>query len=154
MLENWCWSSAEIISLSHHYKTGEKMPQEIVDTIIKTKHVNDALFNLRQLHFAYFDMEMHNLKAHEDAKKISPSVEYNKLRTEISLLDPPQENKDVCISKAAPVDSSYSSTDTLLQNFGHGEATFGHLMGGYDAGYYGYLWFVPHISLSPPVFTH
>lgn len=108
MLENWCWSSAEIISLSHHYKTGQKMPQEIVDTIIKTKHVNDALFNLRQLHFAFFDMEMHNLKAHEDAKTINPSIEYNKLRTEISLLDPPQDNKDVCISS---IDRNYSNTN-------------------------------------------
>lgn len=78
------------------------MPQDMVDTIIKTKHVNDALFNLRQLHFAFFDMEVHNLKAHEDAEKIKPSIEYNKLRTKIALLDPPQENRDVCISKAAP----------------------------------------------------
>lgn len=73
------------------------MPQEIVNTIIKTKHVNDALFNLRQLHFAFFDMKMHNPETHEDVKAINPSVEYNKLRTEISLLDPPQDNKEVCI---------------------------------------------------------
>ncbi|CAZ79996.1 unnamed protein product [Tuber melanosporum] len=119
MLENWCWTQSELTSLSSHYKTGEKIPQDMVKTIINTKHVNDALFNLRQLHFAFFDMEMHSYKNHGDAVKAEPSVRYNRLRTEIALLDPPNGVGD---------------------DFGHGEATFGHLMGGYDAGYYGYLW--------------
>lgn len=114
MLENWCWTSSEIIGLSHHYKTGEKMPQEIVDTIIKTKHVNDALFNLRQLHFAFFDMKVHNLDNHEEAKKINPSVEYNVMRTDISLLDPPPENREVCITRNAPVAYYAYSTNTNI----------------------------------------
>ncbi|KAL7273782.1 metalloendopeptidase [Rhizina undulata] len=119
MLENWCWTASELKNLSSHYETGEKIPDEIIDTIIKTKHVNDALSNLRQLHFAFFDMKVHNLPSHEDAKNIDPTIEYNRLRSEIALLDPPEN---------------------IGFDFGHGEATFGHLMGGYDAGYYGYLW--------------
>jgi hypothetical protein len=58
-------------------------------------------------------MKVHNLEKSEDAETVDPTVEYNKLRTEITLLDPPEGMGD---------------------DFGHGEATFGHLMGGYDAG--------------------
>jgi len=96
MLENWCWTQSELTSLSSHYETGDKIPLDMVKTIINTKHVNDALFNLRQLHFAFFDMEMHSYKSHDDAVKSEPSVRYNKLRTEIALLDPPGGVGDVC----------------------------------------------------------
>jgi hypothetical protein len=64
-------------------------------------------------HFAFFDMKVHNLEKPEDAETVDPTVEYNKLRNEITLLDPPEG---------------------LGDDWGHGEATFGHLMGGYDAG--------------------
>jgi metallopeptidase MepB len=102
MLENWCWTHSELTSLSSHYETGEKIPKEMVDTIISTKHVNDALFNLRQLHFGFFDMEMHSFDSHEKAVEAQPSVRYNKLRTEITLLDPPQGLGDVWPHHPAP----------------------------------------------------
>jgi len=119
MLENWCWTASELTSLSSHYSTGKKIPPELINNIIKSKHVNGASFYLRQLHFGLFDMKMHNVPAPGVVESLQPSIEYNKLRSEISQLDGPEDSKF---------------------NYGNGQATFGHLMGGYDAGYYGYLW--------------
>ncbi|KAK3678268.1 metalloendopeptidase [Recurvomyces mirabilis] len=139
MLENWCWTPSQIRALSKHYshvspeyatawqesakeekQPGEHMPEELIKSVVSTRHVNDALFNLRQLHFGIFDMTVHEPKSHEAVVKLDASATYNSLRHEISKLDGPE---------------------ALGQgnDWGHGQATFGHLIGGYDAGYYGYL---------------
>lgn len=141
MLENWCWTPSQLKSLSKHYSTlspeylaawrespqnkdkeapSETIPDELIENLIRTKHVNDALFNLRQLHFGIFDMTVHEPASHEEIESMDISSKYNSLRKEIAQLEGPE---------------------VLGQNFawGHGEATFGHLIGGYDAGYYGYL---------------
>lgn len=109
MLENWCWSEKELTDLSGHWETGERLPKKIVDDLIRSKHVNDGLFNLRQLHFGLFDMKVHSATNAEEVEALNLSRTYNTMRTEIAMLDPPEENPD---------------------EFGHGEATFGHLMGG------------------------
>ncbi|KAI1470312.1 Metalloprotease [Daldinia caldariorum] len=120
MLENWCWTPSQLKSLSNHYKTGEKIPDDLIEKQISTKHVNDALFNLRQLHFGIFDMTVHSPATHEELEKIDFSALYNDLRTQIAGLKGPE-------ALGEP------------STWGNGQATFGHLMGGYDAGYYGYL---------------
>jgi len=148
MLENWCWTPSQLKSLSKHYsslspeylqawqeqaagsesdkadvattKPAEKIPDELISNLIKTKHVNDALFNLRQLHFGIFDMTVHEPADHPSIEALKVSETYNELRKQISQIDGPE---------------------VLGEGFtwGNGEATFGHLIGGYDAGYYGYL---------------
>ncbi|ORZ14078.1 hypothetical protein BCR42DRAFT_330030 [Absidia repens] len=110
MLENWCYDTASLKALSSHFETQEPISDEIIDRIIKAKNVNAAVANLRQLFFGIFDMTIHTS---EDEHLDSTRV-YNDLRKEISLVDAP---KGSC-----------------------GQAAFGHLMGGYDAGYYGYMW--------------
>lgn len=155
MLENWCWTPSQLKALSQHYsslspqymaawqeqakvsssssttdaKPEEKIPDELISNLIKTKHVNDALFNLRQLHFGIFDMTVHEPVNHEAVEKLKVSEKYNALRKEICQLDGPE---------------------VLGQgdSWGNGEATFGHLIGGYDAGYYGYLRYVASLSLT------
>lgn len=116
MLENWCWEPKQLKELSSHYETGDPLPDDLIKSLIESKHVNDALFNLRQLHFGIFDMRVHELNMPDD-EKLDSSVTYNELRSEIAGLDGPRE-----------------------PDFGKGQTTFGHLMGGYDAGYYGYLY--------------
>ncbi|EED20714.1 metallopeptidase MepB [Talaromyces stipitatus ATCC 10500] len=139
MLENWCWTPSQLKSLSRHYSTlsdeyrksweessgsstaaPARIPDDVIESLIRTKHVNDALFNLRQLHFGIFDMTMHTPSSHEEIVNLNPTVTYNTLRKEISQIEGPE---------------------VLGQGneWGNGQATFGHLMGGYDAGYYGYL---------------
>ncbi|KUJ10490.1 putative Saccharolysin [Mollisia scopiformis] len=120
MLENWCWTPSQLKSLSKHYETGEKIPDDLIEKQISVKHVNDALFNLRQLHFGLFDMKVHTPKTHEEVESFKVSEIYNTLRTEICGLKGPE---------------SFG----LKPDWGNGQATFGHLIGGYDAGYYGYL---------------
>ncbi|KAK9327196.1 hypothetical protein V1520DRAFT_349453 [Lipomyces starkeyi] len=68
-----------------------------------------GLFNLRQLHFALFDMTLHTSEGSTDVKKV-----WNETREDISLMQQGSETT-------------------------YGYASFGHI-GGYDAGYYGYLW--------------
>lgn len=145
MLENWCWTPSQLKSLSRHYSSlspeymkawgeqaaasqggstpaepAEKIPDELISNLIKTKHVNDALFNLRQLHFGIFDMTVHEPESHDAIEKLKISEKYNHLRKDIVQIDGPEV-----------LGEGYA--------WGNGQATFGHLIGGYDAGYYGYL---------------
>lgn len=135
MLENWCWTPSQIKSLSKHWsyltpeyteawKASNKhgaaqpastMPDSLIESIVNTRHVNDALFNLRQLHFGMFDMVIHEPASHADIEALDASETYNKLRKDISKIDGPET-----LGKG--------------NHWGDGQATFGHLMGGYDAG--------------------
>lgn len=143
MLENWCWTPSQLKSLSKHYSAlspeylagwkeqahgkpqpPENIPDEVIENLIRTKHVNDALFNLRQLHFGIFDMTVHEAKSHEEIENLPVSATYNTLRKAITQMDGPEALG-------------------MGNEWGHGQATFGHLIGGYDAGYYGYLRYPP-----------
>jgi len=141
MLENWCWTPKQLKSLSHHYSAlspeyeaawqaeapkdtplpREKLSDEDIDNLIKTRHVNGALFNLRQLHFGIFDMKMYEPKSHEEAEAFKISEIYNKLEYDLRHIDSP-----------AQLGQGW--------DWGNGHSTFGHIIAGYDAGYYGYLY--------------
>jgi metallopeptidase MepB len=137
MLENWCWTPAQLRSLSNHYsylspeyeaaykessgelkKPSQQIPHDFIASLINTKHINDALFNLRQLHFGTFDMTVHEPASHEEIEKLDITATYNKLRHEIAQLEGPE----VLGEKKGD------------WSWGNGQATFGHLIGGYDAG--------------------
>ena len=137
MLENWCWTPSQLKALSRHYsslspeyykswqeassnntgKPDERLPDDLIQKLIKTKNMNGAMFNLRQLHFGTFDMAIHEPKDHATVEKMDITELYNSLRHDISKIDGPESLGDG-------------------NKWGNGQATFGHLMGGYDAGKY------------------
>ncbi|KAL0476988.1 hypothetical protein AKO1_006361 [Acrasis kona] len=108
-MENYCWEKQALERLSSHYETNQPLPNDLIDKMIAAKNVGVALFNLRQLFFALFDMTCHT-----NPPPINSGELYEKLRLEVSLIP------------------NHKGTN--------GAAGFGHVMGGYDAGYYGYLY--------------
>lgn len=112
MLENWCWTESQLVRMSQHYeRKTENLPAELIEKIINSRDVNSGLSNLRQIFFGMYDMFVHtNSTAKQNLTKL-----WCKMRDEISLLDSHDDK--------AP-----------------GQSGFGHIVGGYDAGYYGYLY--------------
>jgi metallopeptidase MepB len=143
MLENWCWEAGPLNALSRHYsslsaeyfkaweekaeeksKPPEKIPDEMIDSLIGAKYVNVAVSNLKQLHLGIFDMMVHEPESHEAIEKLNISALFNTLQKELLQIDGPE-------------------VLGLGNEWGNGQANFGHLMGDYDVGYYGYLRYVP-----------
>jgi len=46
MLENWCWDKEMLKKFSKHYKTGETLPDDLIDKKIAVKNLNNALAKL------------------------------------------------------------------------------------------------------------
>ena len=111
MLENWCWTPSQLKSLSHHYSTlspeyetawrekagkdapkpEKQLPDRMIEDLVKTKNINGAMFNLRQLHFGIYDMTIHEPKSHEEVESFHLSEMYNKIGYDLSKLDTPAQ---------------------------------------------------------------
>ena len=109
MLERWAWDPQVLKKISKHYKTGEALPDEVINRMIAAKNFGAGGMYLRQDFFAQYDMTLHTADTTPDSTKL-----YFELTKKI---------------RGLPL-----TKGTIPQ------ASFGHIMGGYDAGYYGYLW--------------
>jgi Zn-dependent oligopeptidase len=99
--------------LSKHYKTGHPLPDDLIEKLVQSRLVNAGLLNLRQLFFASYDMHIHTCTDRVLSASDLAKL-YEEMRHNITLIPQPPN--------VIPA------------------ATWGHLMGGYDAGYYGYMW--------------
>lgn len=112
-LENWCWAEESIKLISGHYKTGEPLPHELLESLLAAKNFNAGITMARQLEFALFDMAIHSDTSIDSSGKIQAHLDA--VRNKTSVILPPPEVR-----------------------FQHG---FGHIFaGGYAAGYYSYKW--------------
>lgn len=112
MLENWCYTEEALKLMSSHKDTGEPIGSDLVEKLKKSKYVMRAYRNKRQLMFGLFDLRTHTMDL-TDKNKFSAKDVWYKNEADVMGFDEPED----CYPWAA----------------------FGHLMGGYDAGYYGYL---------------
>jgi thimet oligopeptidase len=67
IMENWVWDKKVMRTLSRHYKTGKKMPESMIDRIIKGKQFQNAYFYTRQLIQGKLDLDLHTGKV-KDAR--------------------------------------------------------------------------------------
>ncbi|KAI4763194.1 metallopeptidase MepB [Aureobasidium sp. EXF-3400] len=137
MLERWCWREPQLKALSHHYSTltpeyhdywrthgctadpdpPREISTELLEGLIRSENVNASLTNMRALWRSVFDMKVHNPPDRMTLENMNITCEFNRLQGQIVGLDQPED-----------------------EEWGHGQAHFSHLIGGYDASYYGYLY--------------
>ena len=110
MFENWVWDPKVLSTFARHYKTGEPLPDKLLKAMVATKNVGSGLDTEGQEVYGIVDQRLHTAPGGQ----IDSTKAWYDAQTEFSLLPP--------IPGTIP------------------QASFGHLMGGYQAGYYGYLW--------------
>jgi len=112
MMENWASQKEFLDGFAIHYKTGEKIPQELIQKIIDSENFNTAYFCLRQLSFGYLDMAWHTIEKSFDGDVIA------------------YEKQAMASTQILPMVPNTSMS-----------TTFSHIFaGGYAAGYYSYKW--------------
>ncbi|MEX0917478.1 MAG: M3 family metallopeptidase [Candidatus Paceibacterota bacterium] len=108
LFENWAWDETTIRRMSSHYKTGKKLPERMLRSLIKSRSYGAAYTARRTAVLALTDIELHT-------KKIAnPNAFYRSLQKKYTGVALPANHNRL--------------------------AGFAHIAGGYDSGYYSYLW--------------
>ncbi len=109
--EHWATQPEVLKMYAKHYQTGEVIPDELVTKILNQKTFNQGFMTTELLAAAILDMNLHNLTSTEGLDVVAYEKE--------------AMDKLGLISQIAP---RYRTT------------YFNHIVGGYAAGYYSYLW--------------
>merc|ERR1712224_460647 len=59
MLENWVWKPEALHRMSKHHKTGEPIPDELLQALLQSRNANAGILNMRQVTLATFDQRIH-----------------------------------------------------------------------------------------------
>jgi len=113
--EMWATWPSILENYARHHETGERIPQELLDRVLEAEQFNEGYRTTEYLAASILDMCYHTLPAEE----IPANDEILAFEAE-------------CLEQAGiaydPVPSRYRTT------------YFSHIMGGYSAGYYSYIW--------------
>ena len=112
VMENWAGEPEVLKFYAHHYKTGEIIPDKLIEKIVKSSQFNQGFITIEYLAAAILDMEYHKLTSSKDIDVLAFE---KKVMDSIGL-----------INEIIP---RYRST------------YFSHIYSGeYPAGYYVYIW--------------
>ena len=112
MMENFGYEPAFLKSFAKHYKTGETIPDELIEKLLKVRTYNAAYSCMRQVSFCLMDMAYYTRK---DSLDTDPRTYERTATARVQLLP---AHSETCMS-----------------------SQFQHIMsGGYAAGYYSYKW--------------
>lgn len=112
-MENFALEKEFLHTFAFHYKTGEPLPDELIDRVISSRHYNAGLDCLRQLSFCLLDMAYYT----RTEPLNQDIIEFEKDAWAPALIGTPSKLRK-CMS-----------------------TQFNHIMtGGYAAGYYCYKW--------------
>uniref|UniRef100_A0A486XIN8 Dipeptidyl carboxypeptidase Dcp n=1 Tax=Rheinheimera sp. BAL341 TaxID=1708203 RepID=A0A486XIN8_9GAMM len=112
--EDWAANPEVIANYAKHYKTGEPIPAELLQKVMKSRSFNQGFDTLEYMSAALLDMEWHSLSADEPLQDVNAFEAAALKKHGVDL---------------AAVPPRYKST------------FFSHSMGGgYSAGYYAYMW--------------
>ncbi len=114
-MENWCYDKDTLDRMAIHYLDGSKLPIEMYNSLISQKNYGAGMGIMRQISFSKLDLYLHNnwYEIEESGKTIW-DIQNN-------------------IFKECTPYKKVLEEDKFL-------STFGHIFGGYAAGYYSYKW--------------
>ncbi|MDR1725089.1 MAG: M3 family metallopeptidase [Bacteroidales bacterium] len=112
LMENFATEKDFLDMFAQHYKTGEKIPQKLIDKIIASERYLAGWLSIRQLFFGIIDMNWHSISSSFTG------------------------NVDTMENKASKRAELFSPIEGCMMS-----TQFSHIFGGgYAAGYYGYKW--------------
>ncbi len=113
MLENWVWDKAVLDTFAADYRDAtKKIPAETIAALVAARQATEGYATRRQLSLGLLDLALHAVPT-DEAARLDVVAVTNAVLKRVAIAPPP---------------------DTAFV------AYFGHIAGGYDAGYYGYLW--------------
>ena len=111
-MENYAVEKEFLRTFAFHYETGEPLPDELIDRIVKSRNYNAAYACMRQVSFGLLDMAYYTLKEPFD----EDIMEFEKKAWKRAMVT--RQTEGTCMT-----------------------VQFSHIMaGGYAAGYYSYKW--------------
>lgn len=112
IMENWAFQKEVLEGYARHYQTGEVIPDSLVAKIHAAEQFNQGFMTTELVAASILDMKWHELESMEG-------------------VDPEEFEKQVC--------EEMGLIDEIIPRYR--TTYFAHIFsGGYNAGYYGYLW--------------